>query len=222
MKLNINVRSMLIHGDDEVAVYRHYESLVADLKKTYELVDLTGTASYSPRQSLFSETLAYQMRVTSEADLKLFLEYLGHGHLMIGYYHKALTPTQSKQFDSKKVQLVQFKLSKVIWQFLENLTPDNPKLWSLYDAVVKEGPREMVMGMVLRQLAYLNLAKFKTLEDVFFGWQKDKLQSQANKFDGLLLKKITNQALTLDVAVKTGMLNIETALTRLLISINES
>ena len=78
------------------------------------------------------------------------------------------------------------------------------------------------MGMVLRQLAYLNLAKFKTLEDVFFGWQKDKLQSQANKFDGLLLKKITNQALTLDVAVKTGMLNIETALTRLLISINES
>jgi len=105
---------------------------------------------------------------------------------------------------------------------LENLTPDNPKLWPLYDAVVKEGPREMMMGMVLRQLAYLNLAKFKTLDGVVFGWQKDKLQSQADKFEARELKNITAQALTLDVNVKTGMLNIDTALTRLLISINES
>ena len=52
---------------------------------------------------------------------------------------------------------------------------------------------------------------------VVFGWQKDKLQSQANKFTDKQLKEIVSRALTLDVAVKTGILNTDTALTRLLL-----
>jgi len=69
----------------------------------------------------------------------------------------------------------------------------------------------------LRQLAHLNLAKFGTLDGVVFGWQKDKLQSQADKFTDKQLKEIVSRALTLDVAVKTGILNTDTALTRLLL-----
>ena len=211
------MRRVLVHGDDEVAVYQHYEKMVGEVKKSNEMVDITGATSYSPRQSLFSDLVAYQMILNSETDLKLFLEYIDKGHLIVGYYYKTLTPTQAKKFDPKKVELLQFKLSKVIWQFLENLTPGNPQLWLLFDQAKKEGSLDMVMGMILRQLAHLNLAKFGTLDGVVFGWQKDKLQSQADKFTDKQLKEIVSRALTLDVSVKTGILNTDTALTRLLL-----
>lgn len=216
------MKSVLVHGDDEVVVYRHYENVVADLKKTHEVIDLTGTTGYSPRQSLFSELVVYQMKLTSLADLQLFLTYVTHGHLVVGYYDKLFTPTQIKKIDNKKVEVRQFKLSKVIWQFLESLTPNNSEIWLLFEAVKKEGSLEMIFGMVLRQLAHLNLAKFGSLEGVVFGWQKSKLQSQANKFEAKLLKKITSEALSLDVSVKTGILNIDTAITRLLLMIIET
>lgn len=217
----MQIKSTLVHGDDEVASYQHFSKLIELLKsQNYLVVDISDSSQYSPRQSLFSELVAYQMQVSSETSLKVFLEYVQKGNLVLGLSQKNLSAPELAKVDPKQVQVVAFKLGKDIWRFLDGFYPNNTHLLTMYQSLIQKESPDMIFAMLCRQLALLNVAKLGFLAGLVSGWQKQKLQSQASKFEKRHLKSLAQRALTLDLQVKKGILDIETAVGRLLIALN--
>ena len=97
---------------------------------------------------------------------------------------KPLTVTQLKSLQKiKDCHIQEFKLSKYLWNFLDNLRPGNPsQLIKLLTLTLKTEPAELVMFMLVRRVSELLLTTSrdpKALDSVRSSWQKSKLQDQA-------------------------------------------
>ncbi len=101
-----------------------------------------------------------------------------------------------------KAQL--FKISPVIFRFLESLRPDNKKeTLTLLAEAKKQGEPEMIYHMLVRQFRSL-LSVVEGNKTVLPEWQYRKLTNQARFFSKTQLIDLYGQLLEIDFAQKTS------------------
>ncbi len=119
------------------------------------------------------------------------------GDLILWFDHK-LTPGQIKEFSGAKIQ--EFKLSEVVFKFVESIKPDNQKVMlPLFEQFCRQEFIEIVFIMIVRQ--------FRLLLDTrqLAGWQKDRVVAQAKKFTPESLKSLYKKLLDIDFEQKNGL-----------------
>lgn len=106
-----------------------------------------------------------------------------------------------------KSEVLIFKISPVIFQFLESLKPGNSKTMLEFLVQVKQADEpEMIFYMLIRQFRLLIMAKDlgeKGLSEIS-PWQKNKFLNQAKSFTLEQLKEIYKKLLEIDFKQKTS------------------
>lgn len=103
----------------------------------------------------------------------------------------------------KKIE--EFKLPKIIFDFLSSFYPKNAVSCLKYlKAVCENEPPEFVFSLLCKQLRDLYWVKINASNIPYPSWRVEKLERQANRFSKLQLKETINEFAEMDVKVKTS------------------
>ena len=208
----------LIHGDNVVAsrelrfkvvekAHKAGVEVVALDGKKLELVDLMqalGSASLfgDDRLVVIDGLMA---RPASKAR-KEILGWLATADTkpesLVMWEGKSVTAAQSKKLNPKQVQ--EFKLPKVLFNFLDSIRPNNAKgLLAMLSSVRQTEADELVFVMIARQVRLL--LAVKTGDGAKLpAWQRNKLSRQASLFELGALKRLQRRLVEIDHSLKTG------------------
>ncbi len=132
---------------------------------------------------------------------------------------------EGKKIDGRKLsgwQAEEFKVSTVVFKFLEAVRPGEQRQWlSLWETVLKTEPVELVFFLLVRQVR--QLIGVTSSPETFKGapWLVNKLKQQG-KFFGLVgLLKLHGRLCQLEIETKTGsgVLPLETRLEMMLMGL---
>lgn len=223
---------ILIHGDNTVAALNR----LLELKSSFTGTTLTFYAKDKTpatlREALSSESLFSDSKLliieNPASAKKLFDDIaIGQNSNLLLFENRKLTSAEVSAFQKKipGLKAEEFKLEPVVFKFLESLAPDNQKIMLLLlKQYLKPEEPEIAIAMLARQLRLLIAATEEAAELEDFSllppWQKQRLISQARKFDLAKLLNIQAKLLTIDYQLKTGRLPVkpEVALELLLAS----
>lgn len=142
-------------------------------------------------------------------------------YLKTANFQTALVIWEGKQIDGRmlrsfasKAKIQLFKLSAVIFKFLDSLQPNQPQISLNYlHQTLKTEPPELVFYMLARRTTYLLIAKDLGKKGLsgFAPWQQGRYLSQAEKFSQDRLRQLHRELLVLDWRQKTGRANFPLA-----------
>ncbi len=105
----------------------------------------------------------------------------------------------------QKVQIKQFKLPMLLFQFLDELRANNaPRALFLYrNLTINEAP-ELVFAMIVRRVRELLMVSDGAPPAGLQGWQASRLTNQAKFFTMERLRAMHTALLTIEYSIKTG------------------
>lgn len=119
----------------------------------------------------------------------------------------------------KDIKIEEFKLPKIIFQFLDFFYPENVKgALELLHEVIKYEPIEFVFALLSRHLRNLFWVKMSTQAVPFQSWQIARLKSQASRFGDGRVENIINELSKIDIDVKTSKADLLSSLDLLIIT----
>jgi DNA polymerase III delta subunit len=102
-------------------------------------------------------------------------------------------------------KIEEFKLPKLIWNFLENIRPANgEKIIRDFHRIIENEPPELVFSLIAKQFHDLYRVKISPNSRNFPLWKIGKLKSQAKYFSLEELKALIAKLAEIDIEVKTG------------------
>lgn len=130
---------------------------------------------------------------------------------IIMWEEKELSQKNLNLFPNASIQT--FKLPKFIFNFLDNIKPNNEKsLIVTFHKLLENTPVEIILHMMVRQLRLLiavsSSEKSDTIEELqkIAPWQKGKLERQAAFFDYDKLINLYHKLYNIDLSSKIGTL----------------
>jgi hypothetical protein len=133
------MKILVLHGDDTVKLYDRFVKFTDVAKKRgWEIVnyDLDNLSN----QSLFGKERFYIVRdfkILTKKDISSFDKYDGN----IVIYHEGTLPAAFLK-SLKEPKIEEFKLPKMLWNFLDNITVEN------LHKIIKTEPIEFVFIMI--------------------------------------------------------------------------
>lgn len=124
---------------------------------------------------------------------------------IIWWEPKLFTPSLQKKL--KEAKILTFKISPIIFKFLESLKPGNTlQSLKLLKECQKQDSAEIIFYMLARQARLLIQAQDKNAPGLLNGppWLKNKFISQAKKFSSKDLLNFHQQLLVIDYQIKSG------------------
>lgn len=211
----------LIHGDNTIASRTHLNQLIDQHKGrgVSEIIRLNGKKITDTdliqaleTQSLFGqdklvviEDLLARPRSQAKAALTSYLKTTStppNTPEVILWESKAATPAQIKSVGNPKNQ--HHKLSKLMFSFLENLRPNQPKPnSSSLQQTLQQEPAELIFALLIRQIRLLIQVK-DNAQVKLPPWQVNKLKSQSATFSLSSLQKLHQDMIQIDMNIKTG------------------
>ncbi len=215
------MKVFVLHGEHNLNSYsRLQEYLKAARKKDWEIQNIESNVT-NLRESLVGQSLFNKSRLFVLKDIMLLdkknLDWLRkegkniEGGLLI--HHKGLLPQRLLKSLPKLEKIEVFKVSKLIWNFLDSFFPDNAKnAYKLFHEAEKTDPPEFIFAMLAKHLRDIYWAKVdaKTLD--YPSWRKGKLMSQAAKFDKEKLEKLIDELALADIKAKTSQTELPDSL----------
>lgn len=210
----------ILHGDYQTAS----RNFLTFLKKSFkgEIINFDGLQVNlnQLQQTLDSRSLFNQPRLTvienlfkrpKSQDKETILDYLAKlkPKNLIIWEAKIITPTSLKKFSFAKIRV--FKLPAIIWQFLDTLTPNNPKrLIFLFHLLQKQIADELIFYWLSQRISQLIIARDLGQSGLakMAPWQQSKLINQANKFKLKQLIDLYHQLFVVDYQIKSGQTNL--------------
>lgn len=212
----------LIHGDDTAASRSFFIdrkkrtaapiTLEVDKITLTEVVQiLSGGGLFGEEKDLFIESLLTKKKKSAELTA-ILTELSDHKDANIYLW-------EGKEIDKRTLTSLKnaenrlFKLPQSLFQFLDSLSPGNPRLLPLFHQVLETVEPEMVFFMLIRQLRLL-LALSDPGDDMIeegkhlAPWQQTKLMKQVKQFDTQTLTDAYRKLYEIDLAAKTGALAI--------------
>ncbi|MBI1872168.1 hypothetical protein HYS10_01985 [Candidatus Collierbacteria bacterium] len=207
---------IILHGDDYVSSRNQLNELADEARQKNQVVNRLEAADLELGQltqliesrSFFGEDnliiiFGLLSQVKSKKKDKI-IEYLKKNQeaSLILYESKEVTQTNLKVFPKAKV--IHYKPAPVIFDFLDNIKPGNPRIVGKYQELLdlKTEP-EFIFAMLVRQVRLLIQAteptNLKTAP-----WIKNKLIAQARSFGLDRLLKLHEKLYQIDKNIKTG------------------
>lgn len=192
------MKAILLHGDDIVKSHQRLQKFIETARSRgweilYDQISLTPSLFGQDRLTIIRDLRLVDNKTISKAVGTLIIYYEG---LAGKNFIKSLP---------KDLIIEEFKLPKLIWNFLEKMVPGKSEkiVYDLHKIIEKEPP-EFIFYLIAKQFRDLYWVKKDAASSGFNNWKIGKLKNQANKFSEDLLKKIINYLSNLDYEVKIG------------------
>lgn len=217
---------IILHGEDVNKSYERLKKFIETAKSRSWEVAYLGESSQKILDELSAVSLFGSERFFILKDYKKLTKKdtdwikknkdSALGNLII--YHENILPAlfiKSLPDDSK---IEEYKLPKLLWNFLEHIYPKNARvvLGELHKLIEKE-PVEFIFTLIAKQLRDLYWVKIDPASTGFPSWKISKLKSQSSRFSESLLEELIAELAEIDVKVKTGKADIVSSLDLLII-----
>jgi len=202
------MKFIILHGDNTPKLYERLTKFIETAKKRGW--DITNN-EINQTPSLFNkETLTIYRKynlLSPKKDIPNILK--ASGTLVI--YHEGHIPQLFLKELPKDTKIEEFKLPKIIWNFLDNISV------KLLHEVIKTEPIEFVFSVLAKR--FRDIYWVKTSEDTlpYQPWQIGKLKRQSQKYTTREVVQIINKLADIDVKVKTGKADLISELDLMLI-----
>ena len=120
---------------------------------------------------------------------------------------KKITPASLKRFTGRKeVEIKEFKISGLLYKFLDQIIPGNGRPASLtFNSLINEEPVELVFYLLVKRATELIVENSSSGSGGGYDdWRRQKLIEQASKWSGKALTNFHRRLTEIDEAVKTG------------------
>lgn len=217
----------IIHGDDITASRNFFtsernkysEKIILDgtnLTITDISQALSGNGLFGDQQTIFIDELISKRKPSKELDEIIAMLTKEQTASIFIWESKDLTAKQLAPF--KNITIKQFKIPTIVFAFLDNISPNNKKLLTLFHQLLATEDANFALFMLQRQVRLLlslhpdvttseskqSISEIKRLQP----WQKTKLQKQAKLFSLDKLLELHNQLYQIELNQKTGKLSV--------------
>lgn len=205
------MKIVVLHGDDIEASYARLVKITDSLKKrgwrVSELVDKDELRGNLISTSLFDDNVLYVLKNADKLDSKtlqwLFENHKKYSSQLLLYAAKPLSATIKKALP-KEATVENFDRPKVLWNFLDSLTPGNAKKSiQLYEQVVETEPTELVLSLIGGLISDLYTVSVGGKLS-YPSWRAQKIQRQSSRFAKSELASMISQLADIDIASKTS------------------
>ena len=190
-------------GANEVVRLNGAEIVQSDLIQALESQSLFGNDRVVVIEGLFSR------RISKEKDSLLsYLALSPYPSSLLLWEGKKITAVGLKKFTEKKeVEIKEFKISGLLYKFLDQIVPDNGSLASLtFNNLIIEEPVELVFYLLVKRITELLLQNSSSGSGGGYDqdWRMQKITEQTLKWTEKGLVNFHKRLTEIDEAVKTG------------------
>jgi hypothetical protein len=206
---------LIIHGEDNLTSRNFYlsckdkNSLFFDAENI-NIVELSqainGSGLFLSSGKIFIDNLFTRKGLKSQKEIIEIL--IKSSDLSVFLY--ADKEVSIKEFSQiRELEQKNFKINVNIWNFLDNIEPNNKNNIFEFHKVLKGSEPEIIFAMLVRQFRLLlsissksenNISEVKRLAP----WQKSKLLRHASLYSEIKLIQILKKLYKMDKALKTG------------------
>jgi hypothetical protein len=210
----------IAHGNDSVASRNFY---IEEKQKTEsnEVFDgekldfdtffqiFEGNSLFENEKYVFIENF-FSKTKSNSLEFKKIIDYINKAKDINLFFweQKELTKAQCSSLKNSTLRL--FNYPQLLFNFLDNLKPNNLNLISLYNQLQKTMEAELIFYMIVRQFRIM-LALIDSSDDKIdeakriAPWQSSKIKSQAKYFEQEKLLEIYKKLYTIDYNTKFGL-----------------
>jgi len=210
------MKIIILHGEDEDKSYQRLQVFIHEAKKrSWEVVnlernnDLSEVLSY---QSLFGKNRFFileDVNIIKKKDFNWLTKNSQNIEGTLIIYQKGLLAKGTINKLPKPDKIEEYKLPKLIWNFLDSFYPGNLRnSLLLLHKITETEPVEMAFYFLIRHLRDLYWVKLNESLPPYPSWRIGKLKNQALKFKNKLLGKIISDFSKIDLKSKTSNYNI--------------
>jgi len=189
-------------GVNEVVRLNGTDIVQSDLIQALESQSLFGSDRIVAVEGLFSR------RVSKEKEALVSYLALGPYPLSLLLWEgKKISAAGLKKFTGKKeVEIKEFKISGLLYKFLDQIIPENGRAASAtFNNLILEEPVELVFYLLVKRITELILENSSSgAGGGYDDWRRQKLIEQASRWSGKRLVNFHKKLTEIDEAVKTG------------------
>lgn len=207
------MKIIILHGDYTTKLYERLTKFIdAAQKRGWEIVndEINQTPSLFNKERL---TIVRKYNLITKSDIRNIVKVPGtlviYNEGTIPQLFLRQLPKETKS--GHTVVIEEFKLPKLIWNFLDNISV------KLLHEVIKTEPVEFVFSVLAKRFRDLYWAKTDLESMIYDSWRKTKLQKQAEKYTTREVVQIINKLAEIDIKVKTSKADLISELDLLLI-----
>ena len=211
------MKIIILHGDDEKKLYERLSKFVETAKsRSWEVSYLDDKTQHIQEQlsspSLFGAERFFVVRDVTRLGKKE-LEWINKnianlsGNLII--YHEGYISQTILKGLPKDINVEEFKLPVILWNFLDNIYPGNSEkcIKQFHQIIEKQAP-EFIFTLIAKLFRDLYWIKTDEKSMPYPPWRISKLNVQSEKFKVSSLKEIINKLAEIDIKVKTSKANL--------------
>jgi DNA polymerase III delta subunit len=216
-----DMKIILLHGDDTAKSYERLKKFVETAKKRSWEVSYLDESKQSFQENLSSNSLFGAERFLILRDIRILgkkeLDWLKKkafdlsGNLII-FNEGVVNQTLLKSLP-KDTKVEEFKLPKLIWNFLDSIRPGSgiSSVVQFHKIIEGEAP-EFVFSLIAKRFRDLYWVKTDPESLSLASWQVSKLKSQSKDFKPEELKEIIEKLAEIDINVKKGKADLVSSL----------
>lgn len=201
------MKIIVLHGDYTIKLYERLNKFIEAAKKRgWEI----SNDEVSQTPSLFNIerlTILRKYNLLSKKDISNISKIPG----TMVIYNEGNIPQLFLKELPKDTKIEEFKLPKIIWNFLDNISV------KYLHEVIKTEPIEFVFSVLSKRFRDLYWVKVSENSLSYQPWQITRLKRQAQKYSSENLKEIINKLAEIDVKVKTSKADLISELDLMLI-----
>lgn len=170
---------------------------------------LEGNSLFETEKHIFIENF-FASNKSNSLEFKKIVDYLNSKKTVNLFFWEGKELTKAQSLSLKNSTVRAFSYPQLLFIFLDELKPNNPKLVSLFNSLQKTMETELIFYMMIRQfrimLSFIELSDEKIDEARRIApWQASKLKTQAKYFDKERLKAIYKKLYKIDYQTKFGL-----------------
>ena len=220
------MKVIVLHGDNERALNQRLEKFIEAAKaRGWQINYLDSPERISEKLSsvsLFGQQPFFVIKRINQwplSTLKKVKNVLEKGEGTAVFYHNDFLGKTILGSLPKGVRLEEFKLPRLIFNFLDSFCPGNAdKSLTLFHQILKKEPPEFVFALLARHVRDLYWAKTGSPLPLP-PWRAQKLKNQAGKFTKGLLEEIIKSLAETDIKVKTSQAEVASSLDLLTVTL---
>ena len=201
------MKFIILHGDNTPKLYERLTKFIEVAKKRgWDIIndEINQTPSLFNKGSI---TIVRKYSLISKRDIQSIVR--ATGTLVI--YNEGNIPQIFLKTLPKDIKIEEFKLPKIIWNFLDNISV------KLLHEVIKTEPIEFVFSVLSKRFRDLYWIQVSPETLPYQSWQIGKLKRQSQRYSTETVKEIITKLSEIDIKVKTSKADLISELDLLLI-----
>ena len=215
------MKIFIINGEHTLNSYNRLQDYIKRAKEKDWEIQYAENDGKNIKDIFLGQSLFQKERLLILKDIKLInpnlIKWLKNNEKRLTgsviFYHRGIIPARLIKSLPKTDKVEEFKITKLIWSFLDSFFPGNAKSsYKLFHEVIKNEAVEFVFAMLARQIRDIYWAKVdpKTME--YPSWRVAKYKNLSSRFDKETLEELIDEMCRTDINAKTSHTDLSRSL----------